>query len=214
MVWVPLLPAAHRHYRQKQHEVAQDAQPPAAHHPLGARQHDKEAGRESPRIREAAVLLLASTIANGGIMRFLGTLFTHHHHHHHHPSKIPPARSLRLCFSVDAARPRSSWPPPWPVICRSDAHQSPQSSKSDALGKFSSTRPRHLPTPHNPTPREVSEAEIDLPEASPSIPASEHRRRWAAGSLLIWAPSPSALEYILHLVLGLNPVSFCLCWIP
>jgi hypothetical protein len=30
------------------------------------------------------------------------------------------------------------------------------------------------------------------------------------GSFLIWAPSLSALEFILHLVLGLNPVSFCL----
>jgi len=96
MVWVPLLPAAHRHYRQKQYEVAQDAQPPAAHHPLGARQHDKEAGRESPRIREAAVSL-ASTIANGGIMRLFGTIFTHHHHHHQHPSKIPLALLLSRC---------------------------------------------------------------------------------------------------------------------
>jgi hypothetical protein len=129
-------------------------------------------------------------------MRFLGTLFTHHHHHHHHhphPRKIPPARSLRPCFSVDAARPRSSWPPPWPVVCRSDAHQSPQSSKSDALGKFSSTRPRHLPTPHNPTPREISEAEIDLPEASPSIPASEHRRRWAARPPADLGPFPLSI---------------------
>ena len=73
------------------------AQPPPAHHPLGARQHDKEAGRESPRIREAAVSL-ASTIANGGIMRLFGTIFTHHHHHHQHPSKILLALLLsRYC---------------------------------------------------------------------------------------------------------------------
>jgi len=62
---------------------------------------------------------------------------------------------------------------------------------------FSSTRPRHLPTPHNLTPREVSEGETDLPEASPSIPASEHRRRWAARQPA--DPGPFPLSIGIHI---------------
>jgi hypothetical protein len=59
----------------------------------------------------------------------------------HHLSKILPTLN-RCCCSHQCW---SSLLLSWPLACRSDAWQRPRSSKSDALGNFSSTRPRPLP---------------------------------------------------------------------
>lgn len=110
------------------------------------------------------------------------------------------------------------WPsllwPCRPVRGRADARQPPQRSNPDALGNFSSIRPRHLPTHICAwSTRRVSEAETDLPDAfsESSLGCASSAAMGCAGSPLIWAPSLPELPFILPLILGLNTVSFCLC---